>query len=449
MKISYYFLIAWAFIALVVACKKEPLDVGPDPIPNEPDIPTAFPIGKPTGSETVFTVTPAGGEYTRPDNAIKLVIPAGAVSKATTITLQPVENTAPAGSGQSIRLLPHGVQFAKPITIQFSYTAEDQTSSLTQALGLAYQDEQGFWRFATNPIVDKTKKTVSVTTTHFSDWTLANWFRITPRYEHTPEGGIVSLQVVDYFISSEDGAKDPFETIPKEMYMRDAKPLDARYIKNGGKGTAWQVGGPGEVVGNGSAATYTAPDYVNKPTDVSVSVELVDPTSSFRGQYLLIADITVTPKSSMAYRIGKGPWMIIPGAVVAQSKPGQYGVSAILKDSVTDEIKETVTILWRGGVGKHTWDGNGDDQPEYPNTMQYTLGYAKGVPNLVVSSWYMDDDEGWVDSGGVVDIEEMSNVGGYVKGTFRASQAGVFSVKQGKEVDRVMIEGYFVAKRVL
>ncbi|GAB3999902.1 hypothetical protein GCM10028807_51460 [Spirosoma daeguense] len=438
---------AGTFIALTTSCKKEPLDV--DPGSDKPEVPTAFPIGQPTGGETTFTVTSAGGDYDLPDNSLKLTIPAGAVSTPTKITIQPVEATAPAGLGQSFRLLPHDIQFKKPITVQLSYADVATKMGSTQALGLAYQDEKGFWKFAANPVVNKNRKTVSVTTTHFSDWTLAHWFSLKPRYENTPEGGTVYLQVVDYFISSEDGSKDPFETLPKDMYMRDAKPLDPRYVKNGGKGASWQVGGPGEIVGSGSAATYTAPDFVKEPTDVSVAVVLIDPTGSFTGEYMLFSTITVTPKSGLSYRINKGVWTFIPGAVVGQGIPGYFGVSAIRKDSSDNYIHESLTILWRGGVGKYTWNAYTDPAPKYPNTLQHLSSFsAKGAPKFVISSWYVNEDKHAINSGGSIEIEEMENVGGYVKGTFTATNAGLLDTGSGKEVDRFTIDGYFVAKRL-
>lgn len=450
MKISRYVIMAWVFIGLFIACKKDPLEVDPtSQQSDDPETPTAFPIGNPTGGEIVFTVTSAGGDYALPDNSVKLTIPAGAVSEPTKITLQSVENTAPAGLGESIRLLPHAIQFKKPVTVQISYADVAAKMGSTQAMGLAYQDEKGFWKFAANPVVNKTTKTVSVSTTHFSDWTLAHWFSLKPRYENTPEGGIVYLQVVDYFINSEDGSKDPFDMLPKDMYMRDAKPLDPRYVKNGGKGTSWQVGGPGEIVGSGSAATYTAPDFVREPTDVSVAVVLVDPTGNFKGEYMLFSTITVTPKSGLSYRINKGTWMFIPGAIVGQSVPGYFGVSAVRKDSLDEYTHESLTILWLGGVGKHTWNAHSDPATKYPNTLQHLSDYSqKGVPRLVISSGYMNDDKEWFDSGGSIEIEELGGIGGYVKGTFTATNAGLLDTGSGKQVGRFTIDGYFVAKRL-
>ncbi|GAB3692235.1 hypothetical protein GCM10027592_10960 [Spirosoma flavus] len=445
---------AWVFMGFCIACKTEPVDPNSNPNQsNTPEEPTTYPMGKLTGGETVFTVTSAGGDYALPDNSLKLTIPAGAVGEPTKITILTVESTAPAGTGQSFRLLPHNVAFKKPVTVEFSYANVSSATSFTQALGLAYQDEKGFWKFAANPVVNKAKKTVSVSTTHFSDWTLAHWFLLLPEEELTPEGGTVPLQVVDYFINSEDGAKDPLESPRKDLFMRDAKPLDPRYIKNGGKGTAWQVGGPGTVVGSGSGATYTAPDFVRKPTDVSVSVSLTDPTGGFRGEYLLVSSIKVTPKSVIAFRLGSGintAWEFLPGAVVTQTASGAFGVTAIDKDSASGTLFRTFTILWSGGVGQHNWNSRSDPSPEHPNLLQYVYLFSgTSTPRLTISSWYTNEEKGVVDGGGYVDIEELPGVGSYVKGTFRVNTAGMWNVSSNKQEDRIFVEGYFVAKRAL
>lgn len=81
MNISRYLMVAWVFFALCLACKPNPLDTDQAKTPN------AFPIGKPTGGETVFTITPTGGEYALPDKSLKLIFPAGALSTATKITI--------------------------------------------------------------------------------------------------------------------------------------------------------------------------------------------------------------------------------------------------------------------------------------------------------------------------------------------------------------------------
>lgn len=171
-----------------------------------------------------------------------------------------------------------------------SYAKAEKEVSSTEALKLAYQNEKGFWKFAAKSVVDKSKKMVAVSTSDLYDsWVFASAFELIPKKALTPEGGTVALQVIDY-ISDEElwGSED-------DSYMDDAEPLEVRFIKNGGKGSAWQLGGPGTLVGSGSAATYTAPGLVNKPTDVSVAVVLFNPDGRFKTEVLLFSNITVTP----------------------------------------------------------------------------------------------------------------------------------------------------------
>ncbi|MFC5409953.1 hypothetical protein ACFPMF_11585 [Larkinella bovis] len=394
-------------------------------------------MGEPRGAQTSFTITPAGGEFTSPDKSLKLIVPAGAVSANTVCSMQAVEKTAPAGLGTSMRLLPHGTQFVKPVTIQFSYADREEEVGAVLGLGLAFQDEKGFWYLAENPVVNQTAKTVSVTTTHFSDWTLAHWFKLIPTRGSVVAGEELGLQVVSYSTSS----SDPFKTSSKVLMKRDAKPLDAKYIKNSGKGAAWQVGGPGEVIGSGSGATYKAPGRVDKPTEASVSVELTDPDGTFTGQYLLIANLTVLPDEGLHYRIDNKPWQSEKKVNFIKVGPSFYQLG-LLEER---EVLKLFIIEWQGEVGSHPWHYQVDPIPKYPTILSAV--FKEGNDTYALNSYNYDKDRGYADCAGSITIEEMGKAGGnYLKGKFIVHQGGYISAKQNKEVARHTIEGYFTLK---
>jgi len=71
--------------------------------------------------------------------------PRVALAAGTTISIQPVTNTAPGGKGLSYRFAPSGVVFSVPVQITFSFTDADLIGSSPGALGIGFQDEQGFW----------------------------------------------------------------------------------------------------------------------------------------------------------------------------------------------------------------------------------------------------------------------------------------------------------------
>ncbi|GAB3266474.1 hypothetical protein GCM10027347_34510 [Larkinella harenae] len=396
-----------------------------------------MPLGNPIGEKTSFTITPTGGEFTSPDQSIKLIVPAGAVSTNTVCSMQAVEKTAPAGLGTGMRLLPHGTQFAKPVTIQFSYAGREEEMGTVLGLGLAFQDENGFWSYAADPVVNQAAKTVSVLTTHFSDWTIAKGVELIPIKGSMVAAERLGLQVVSYLPAS----SDPFKISRKAIMNKNAKPVDAKYIKNGGRGTAWQLGGPGELVSSGSGATYAAPDRVDKPTEVSVSVELKDPTGKYTGQLLLIANITVLPDEGLHYRIDDGPWQSEKKVNFIKVGPSFYQLG-LLEEK--EELKIFI-IEWHGEIGSHRWNYQVDPIPKYPTIL--SAAFKKGNDTYVLNSYNYDKERGYADCNGSITIEEMGKTGGgYLKGKFNVLQGGYVSAKQQKEIGRHNIEGYFTLR---
>ncbi|GAB3559807.1 hypothetical protein [Spirosoma fluminis] len=415
-------------ICLLTGCKHD------SELVIEPVTTPTYTIGEPTGSQTTFTVTQAGGTFSSPDQSVKLIIPAGAVSKDTQISLQTVENTAPAGTGPSIRLLPHTIQFERPITIQFSYARQENMPENTLGLGLAFQDETGTWRFAARPIVDQTAKTVSVATTHFSDWVLAHYYKLIPVKTTVRAGEDVALQVVTYFA---DDFLAPLAIPEKERPMGDAVPLDPKYIKNQGKGSAWTLGGIGTLTAAGSAATYGSPKSVDKPTQVNVLVELDNQHLNDPGKHWLVSTITVVPTVGIIYRINGGVWEFAESASVIRINQDVFTIT-----SPHPEKEFFLTLSWKGGLGTHLWNVHSEPAPEHANVFQL-VDHQVGV-----ASWWYDDHDGFLNSEGGIVIDELGGKGGLVRGAFRVTSAGVFNLKTGKMIEKITIEGSFIINRL-
>ncbi|WP_266368560.1 hypothetical protein [Tellurirhabdus rosea] len=407
----------------------------PEPEPVEP---VSFPVGNPTAAQTTFTVTPAGGTFSSPDQTLKITIPAGAVSTNTQISIQPIENTCPAGAGQGFRLLPHGIQFAKPVTLTFSYQPFEQQVSMAEALGVAYQDDKGLWRLVARPVVNEAAKTVSVTTTHFSDWIAALWYQLIPQSTMVAAGNFVELRVIT-FLPDLLGPLAPPTT--EDRAMSNARDLEAEYIKNNGKGDAWRLGGVGRLSPAGASAIYTAPASIDKPTTVNVTVELNTRGTNVKDKYLLVSSITVLPqkKAGITFRIDGGPWQFLPcvtdyiGGRIVNST--HYGIGA-QKEGVG-----AIDIYWMGGVGEHPWDTQQNPPPEHLTTF---LGATPDHP-FFESSYKPGPNADLVTSGGTITIEKLGNVGEEISGKFSVKKAGVFAA--GQQIRTVNIEGFFYGLR--
>jgi hypothetical protein len=143
-------------------------------------VPTYAPAAKgdPQGTATTQMIDATGGSVTSADGRITLNIPAGALGTATTVSIQPITNTTPNGIGMGYRLEPEGTTFAMPVSLAFHL-------STTEALALdstfiATQHADGMWYSQPNQQRDNSALTVGVSTTHFSDWTIAQTVTLNP-----------------------------------------------------------------------------------------------------------------------------------------------------------------------------------------------------------------------------------------------------------------------------
>ena len=70
-----------------------------------------------------------GGTLVSRDGTVELIIPAGALSKKTNMSIQPITNLMPNGNGLAYSLEPSGIQFQKPVQLVFHYDPEESEDS--------------------------------------------------------------------------------------------------------------------------------------------------------------------------------------------------------------------------------------------------------------------------------------------------------------------------------
>jgi hypothetical protein len=169
-KIIIALLIAGMFL---LSCKKN--SGSPEEIK-----PAVTPVGTIAGTPVTQTIGNSGGTVVSDDGEMELIIPSGALTSNTAITIQPITNNAPNGRRKAYRCLPDGLQFAKNITIKFHYTGEDLTATKPDYMMVAFQTAQGNWQVVDNVSNDTTAKTTSVSVNHFTDFTAFDVMRIEP-----------------------------------------------------------------------------------------------------------------------------------------------------------------------------------------------------------------------------------------------------------------------------
>ena len=297
---------AWfvLFAMLLISCSNS----DENPVPQS-GTPIVTDIGTPAGQSASSLVGPSGGTLHSADGNLTVIIPAGALSSSTTITIQPITNEGPLALGSAYRLQPEGVTFAEPVRLEFHYSDELLDGFPPEFLWVITQANNGSWNAMLHGAVDTSTKTISVETSHFSDWTLGKFIdlSITPSSTVVKKNQSVQLKVAGFVrdqavqdddelaplipISENQDALTPLTPIP---------PVESRFMSFQVK--KWMLNGVtapvsnsnGSLNGSKNDATYTAPGNKPQVNPVSVSVQLE--SSNKEGQksaYLLNASISV------------------------------------------------------------------------------------------------------------------------------------------------------------
>lgn len=266
--------IIFSLIPLALACSKT------DAVsPASQTTPLVTAAGAPDGPAVRKTIGAGGGTLTSTDGNITITIPAGALAGNEEIAVQPVVNQLPAGYGKAYRLTPHEIQFLKPVNICFRYDENNTRNTLPELLAIGYQDQSGKWFHAPRPVLDKENHTLSVATTHFSDWGFFPYFYIDPGEMLVDPGATLELHVMAtmpegfFDLPGPDGIAlvGPYQ--PGSEYLGD-----------------WSYTGGGSLQGLGNKAHYQAPNPVPRinPEAVSVAVKM-----KRQGWFLLVSNITI------------------------------------------------------------------------------------------------------------------------------------------------------------
>jgi hypothetical protein len=275
-------------------------------------LPVATSVGTSLGESVSVTIGAAGGVLASPDGGLRLLVPAGALSQDTALTLEPITRTAPGGRGEAWRLGPAGTTFAQAATLRLQLP-DFATASLLPALGVGYQDAQGYWRWLDAVTRDTAGQSLSVTTTHLSDWSVLEGVQLSPLAATLKEGQSQALQVVDCV--STKAADDQLGRLLSDCRgaLAPLAPI-----------TTWSVNG--EAGGDGTLGTvhssanaeaiYAAPGTAPTPNTVAVSATLPDGLGEF-AKAVLVSQLTIgTPRSlTGSFSIDASP-LSAPGATV-------------------------------------------------------------------------------------------------------------------------------------
>ena len=331
--------------------------------------PQPTPAGTPTGAAETTTIGPEGGSLPSSDGRFEVSIPAGALDAATELSITPLENQAVGGVGTAYRIGPEGLALQAPVQIVFHYDAQDLMGTAASTLHVAFQDESGLWRRMASPAVDETRHTVTVSSPHFSDWSLVPGLSIRPPSATVQVSGTVGLEVT----LCADQAPNVNDPNPPYVCDSDLAPLLP-------SSPQWAASA-GVVTGSGSSATYQAPPQVpaNNPVAVSATV-----TYGAR-QEILVSNILVKDQApGYAFTIShkSGPPQefdaTITGNLELESKDSD-GTYYTLSGNVvfSSDIVTSVVICQATGTPAAV-SSNGASVLFVANDGTYTFSYSLG-----------------------------------------------------------------------
>jgi hypothetical protein len=413
---KHMFFAALAFMSLLLfSCKKDDkVDNGPTPDPVGIPTQVGVSIGEPI-SRKVFG--PNGGHLGSYDGRLRIVIPAGALTQDQEVTIESITNFNPLAIGNAYRITPHNVQFQKPVTIQFVYDEEEIPNTIPDALSIAYQDENKIWKALGSATVDKLNKVVSVTTTHFSDWSLFESIYMLAQNNQLPVKKTTELEIY----TTEDLLAPLSQG--KEVAMGKKMSVATKYIKS------WKLAGAGKLVPNGSYANYTAPATVpGNPNPVAVSVELELPQ---KGKFILVEHIEIIDDAGeIEVRVAGGTWVKKYASPAVKMNDNLI----MIADSDGDTQGSYVLVMVEPGVGLHAFK---DPNTPLGNHAHYLITNGN---NYTCS--YITNDQ-LVPSGGGINITSMGEQDGYITGTFTMNPAGY---GEGLR-NTILVEGKFKVKK--
>lgn len=347
--------------------------------------------GKPDGTPaTEKAIGAAGGEITSADGKVKVTVPPGVLSSTQTFGIQRVSNTNPLGRQHGYRLTPHGLRFNKPVQITFPYDEQTLKGTLAEVLGIAYRNEKGVW-IALPVDRNTTAKTITVNTTHFSEWALFAALQLSVAQDTLP---LFTSTYVAAF--SDDDLLAPLT--PQGQAIKRQKLAADAFVKN------WRLVGAGKLVTEKADGTYTAPGSVLKPPQnpATISVELRPGNGKM---YMLVRDI-LTTAGYLEVRINDGAWIQLQ-AKHANKVEGQWSIV-----SYTDRIlKKGLSIFWKGDAGNFTF--NDDNQIIFTDGAEtYGCYYTRPNSSEILTS------------PGSINITDVGATDKFIEGTFIIQQAG-------------------------
>ncbi len=293
-------LVAVCFVVVAVGCvaPSSSTDAGANTVEPVVDPPTAgslieSPVGTVDGDQVQALVGPDGGSLTSDDGRVTVTVPPGALAAPTTLSVQRITSTAPGAIGGAARLTkPDNVTFALPVTVSFVLLPNEVSGVDIDSLGAGFQNFGGRWEKSPASWNAETR-TLSVSTSHFSDWSALAGRQIRPGTASVQTNKSVTLQVEwceEVTADQRPACKVGGTEVCMVAQCRKSSLPGSVFMNWAVNGVAGGSAKTGTIAGSGSSAVFSAPATVPNPAVVVASVRS-GPTST------LVSNLTITDKA--------------------------------------------------------------------------------------------------------------------------------------------------------
>ncbi|QHV95724.1 hypothetical protein [Spirosoma endbachense] len=382
-KLFLPILVSLSLIATTFSCKKgteEVVPSKPDSGNTTPDTKAGTPtdVGKSIGAMSSQTIGPTGGSLTTSDGKLTLSIPAGALTKETQISIEPVETTLPLGVGTSYHFMPEGTQFAKPATFTYHFTDEEVSGIDTEHLGLANQQTDHSWTLTRWATIDKTQKTITAKLPHFSWWTLVTQYELKAAKSELVPGETTTLHL-NY---SEEGFRKPKNDDDDLIVPIPVRFSSLRDIRE------WGVNG--KLFSDPDVDGSLIIDPATSPLNIEYTAPRTLPAASNRikavyfqletagsAKLMLIASLRIVPAAELT--VDGTTYSDVAVAYEYSAPHDNLGASYSVRLSTTNKSGKPIEVYLSipnfQGAGRFTLQGNGYDESVH---MTYEIYYKLG-----------------------------------------------------------------------
>jgi hypothetical protein len=396
------------------------------PPPASHAIPVATVAGRPLAEPVSKRIGPAGGSLESADRALTVIVPAGAFAADTFVSIQEISNEAHGSTGKAYRIRPEGLQTAVPMTLRFRYSEEDLAGTALANLGIATQAADKTWDVYRRPVVDTRMHTLSVRTSHFSDWSKVRGAQLLPGTATVKVNSSVALRAVVCVDAPPEVSEDDL-IVPEPPSAKPApKPRKIHkcesFAATNARLTNWAVNG--SAGGNGATGTvsatsgplagtarYTAPNKVPASNPVAVSVDL--PAAEGLERQTLVSMIKVIDRPTLyafvemegegykAEGCEGGEWRLAwdgPVAVAPESDSDlmrnytAFDTTSPLQENIEPATFSSTPLVCRSPEGQITM--RADVEPKAANNVKLSISLAKNEETNAQSLIFSASDLG-------------------------------------------------------